>query len=166
MRIDDIRLLFDYSYWATTRVLNAAAHLDQEQYIAPGTASHGSLRDTLAHTLAAEMTWRRRCQEGFSPTSLPGGADFPTLARLQQTWQAEESAMRGYLATLDDADLDTIIHYKTTKGVPLQYPLWHLLTHVVNHGTQHRAEAAILLTNFGHSPGDLDLILFLHQRTA
>ena len=166
MRITDLQLLYDYGYWATARILAAAAHLDQEQYGAPGTVSHGSLRDTLAHTLVAEMTWRQRCQEGFSPTSLPGGADFPTLTALQQTWQEEETAMRGYLAALDDADLDATIHYKTTKGVPLQFTLWHLLTHVVNHGTQHRAEAAMMLSSLGHSPGDLDLILFLRQRSA
>ena len=165
MRSDDIRLLYDYNHWATARILAAAAPLDQEQYATSGTVSHGSLRDTLAHTLAAAMTWRRRCQ-GISPTSLPTGADFPTLARLQQSWQEEETTMRGYLATLADDDLDATIHYRTTKGAPQQNTLWHILSHVVNHGTQHRAEAAMMLSSLGHSPGDLDLILFLRQRSA
>jgi uncharacterized damage-inducible protein DinB len=43
--------------------------------------------------------------------------------------------------------------------------MWQLLLHVVNHGTQHRSEAAVLLTAAGLSPGDFDMVDFAEQRT-
>jgi uncharacterized damage-inducible protein DinB len=37
------------------------------------------------------------------------------------------------------------------------------MAHLVNHGTQHKTEAAAILTGFGHSPGDIDLILYFNK---
>lgn len=165
MQADDLRLLFAYNYWAHARILKAAANLSHEQFITPGAATGlGSVRDTLVHILGAEHVWRRRCQEGASPASLPTTDDFPTLAALAVAWQSEEAAMRAFLASLDDTALDHMVHYRTTKGVAMQNTLWHILTHVLHHGTQHRSEVAILLTTYGHSPGDLDFILYLRER--
>ena len=42
-------------------------------------------------------------------------------------------------------------------------PMWQMLAHVVNHGTQHRSEAAVILTDAGRSPGDLDMIFFAEE---
>jgi hypothetical protein len=40
------------------------------------------------------------------------------------------------------------------------------MTQILNHGTQHRSEAAEALTMVGRSPGDLDFSLFIQQRAA
>ena len=72
--------------------------------------------------------------------------------------------MRAFLVALKDDDLNQVVRYTSTKGKPFENTLWHLLLHVVNHGTQHRSEAAILLTEYGASPGDLDFILFLREQ--
>ncbi|MGH7308893.1 MAG: DinB family protein [Candidatus Rokuibacteriota bacterium] len=161
MNPDDLRILYDYNYWANARVLTAAARVSPAQLTAPARLSHGSLRGTLAHTLGTEVVWRLRCQEGISLAALPTESELPTLDAIQARWIEEERRMRGYLASLSDAGLTATVHYKTTKGAPFANVLWQLLAHVVNHGTQFRAEAGVALTEYGHSPGDLDLLAFL-----
>jgi uncharacterized damage-inducible protein DinB len=163
MTCDDIRLLYDYNYWANARVLTAAARVSPAQLTAPARLSHGSLRGTLVHTLGTEVVWRLRCQEGVSVTALPAESELPTLDTIQARWAEEERRMRGYLASLSDDALTATVQYKSTKGVPFANVLWQLLAHVVNHGTQFRGEAAVALTEYGHSPGDLDLLAFLRQ---
>ncbi len=78
----DILTMYDYNCWANGRVLVASAQVTPEQLAAPARLSHGSLRGTLVHILAAEIIWRMRCQEGVSPTAMPTENEFPTLASL------------------------------------------------------------------------------------
>lgn len=160
----DLLTLYDYNYWANARVLNAATQISESQFIAPARLSHGSVRGTLAHILATEIVWRLRCHEGVSPTALPNESDFPTLESLRGRWAEEEQAMRAFLSQLSDEAINQPVHYKTTKGVPQETILWHILAHVVNHGSQFRGEAAVALTEEGQSPGDLDLIAFLREQ--
>jgi uncharacterized damage-inducible protein DinB len=161
MNTDDIRILYEYNYWANARVLKAASGLPPEQLTALARLSHGSLLGTLVHTLGTEIVWRLRCHEGVSPSALPAESEFPTLDAVTARWADEEQKMRSYLASLSDQALTATVRYKTTKGVPSENVLWQLLVHVVNHGTQFRAEAAVALTDHGQSPGDLDLLVFV-----
>jgi uncharacterized damage-inducible protein DinB len=160
----DILTLYDYNYWANARVLGASAKVTPEQFVAPARVSHGSLRGTLAHILGTEIVWRLRCQEGISLAAVPTESEFPSLESLVQRWRDEEKAMRAFLASLKDEDVARVVHYTNTKGVPFENILWKILVHVVNHGTQFRAEAGVVLTEYGQSPGDMDLILFLRER--
>ena len=166
MRLGEIQTLYDYNYWANARVLRAAAQLTPDRFTAPHGLSHGSIRGALMHVLAAEIVWRLRCQDGISLTALPNENDFPTLELLQTRWAEEETKMRSFLRSLTDERLAQSFEYKTTKGVPQSSILWQVLAHVVNHGTQFRAEAAVALTVEGHSPGDLDLLFFMRQSAS
>jgi uncharacterized damage-inducible protein DinB len=64
---------------------------------------------------------------------------------------------------LTDEKLNAPFQYKTTRGEEMKNILWQAMMHVVNHGTQHKSEAAAMLTEFNHSPGDIDFITFLRE---
>jgi uncharacterized damage-inducible protein DinB len=46
----------------------------------------------------------------------------------------------------------------------LELARWQGILQCANHGTQHRSEIAAMLTEAGHSPGDLDYSLFCRSR--
>ena len=166
MNANDIHTLFDYNYWATARIMRVTLEITPAQFVAANTSSYGSLRGTLVHTMFAEMIWRRRLQGNPMPVGLPVEADFPTPQSLSKAWAAEELLMRAYLQGLSDSDVSQVVDYKNTKGVPFQNVAWNILAHVVNHGTQHRAEAAAMLTDFNKSPGDIDMILYIREKAG
>jgi uncharacterized damage-inducible protein DinB len=82
---------------------------------------------------------------------------------LRDRWEQEAQALRGYVAGLTGDDLTGTVLYKTTKGQLMPHVRWHLIAAVINHGTQHHSEAAMLLTSHDRAPGDLDLIVFLRE---
>ncbi|HUS13503.1 MAG TPA: DinB family protein [Chloroflexia bacterium] len=159
----DVQLLYAYDRWASARVLRAAEQVSPDQFTAPARASQGSLRGALVHILATATLWRLRCT-GTSPTTMLAEAAFPTIESLVVRWHEEEAALQAYLAGLQNPDLRRPVHYLTTQGAAHATTLWHILLHVANHSTQFRGEAGMLLTEYGHSPGDLDLILFLRTQ--
>jgi uncharacterized damage-inducible protein DinB len=161
MNTDYIRTLYDYNAWANERILETTAQLSPDQFLRQARTSFDSVRDTLVHTLSAHWIWLSRWQ-GVSPRAMFNPGDYPTLESIRSRWTQIERETHAFVADLDDRKLDSIIEYIRTEGLPSAYPLWQLMVHQVNHATQHRSEVAALLTQFGHSPGDLDLIVYLY----
>ena len=164
MNTHDIQLLYEYNRWANTRILGAAAQLTEAQYIAPGKYPHGGLRGTLVHVLFGEWVWRRRWEDtapDYRYRLQP--EDFPTFAVLRALWMKEENSLMEFVAALTDQRLQTEFDYTSTEGGRYRRVLWEAMAHTVNHGTQHRSESAAMLTEMGHSPGDIDLIVFLNE---
>ena len=162
MNRDEIKLLFQYNDWANDRILDTAEKLSPEQLAAENEFGWGSLRGALVHLMDAEYAWRVLLKDGEHVEWLQP-QDFPDVAAIRARWDEEREAFSDYLDKLSDDDLLSTISYEGDDGMRHRV-LWHCLAHVVNHGTQHRSECAALLTGFGHSPGNLDFVVFLNQR--
>ena len=159
MNRDDINLLFRYNDWANERILDTAEKVSPEELAAENDFGWGSLRGALTHLMDAEYAWRILLKENRHVGELPPEA-FPDVAAIRARWSEERAALRDYLGGLSDDDLVGTVVYEG-MGKTYTRVLWHCLAHVVNHGTQHRAECAAILTGFGHSPGNLDFAEFL-----
>lgn len=163
MLAETLRTLYGYDRWANEQILDTAAGLTPEQWLAPGSAGHGSMRDTLLHVLTAHRNWLGLCdgsltaEQAFAQQLEP--ADYPDVAAVRALWRAIDAGTAAYLARLDDAEAagrrgGTF----PWSGEGFSQPVWAILLHVANHSTQHRSEAAALMTACGHSPGYLDLM--------
>ena len=162
MNKQDMLILYKYNQWANAKILGAALNVTQEQYVAPASFPHGGLRGTLVHALFAEWIWRSRW-EGTSPTRRFKPEEFPTFESLRARWLEEEKKLMEFVERISDERLNSTFDYNNISGKPFTKILWQAMAHLVNHGTQHRTEAAAMLTDFGHSPGDIDLIYFLDE---
>jgi uncharacterized damage-inducible protein DinB len=156
MLAEEIRFLFAYDRWATVRVLDALDGLDLAVWTRTDVVGERGLGEILVHHLGASQRWRigfetQGTDEGPEPELEP----LPTIDELRERWEAEWAAVHEWLPTLTD---DFVAY--AYGGVPV----WHMLVHVVNHGTQHRAEAAALLTDEGRSPGELDLVDYAEEQ--
>ena len=164
MKQSDIAILYEYNYWANWRILTAASRISAEQFTQPTAFPRGNLRATLLHILDAEYGWRMLLMEAREVADL-AEADFPTVAAVEAFWHGEETAMRRYLAGLTDEATTDLARDTNIEGIRRERVLWHALFQVLNHGTQHRSEATAMLTDFGHSPGDVDFTVFLNEST-
>ena len=161
MNKSDIQTLFDYHDWANGRIAAVAEQVSDEQFLAPANVSHGSLRDTLVHMLSADWIWRLRCQEGVSPENLLSHDDFPNFAAVRRRWARESAALRSYIESLTDEDLNETIHYSSTRGRPYSDTLGHILLHLANHGTDHRAQILRILADFGAPTFEQDMVFHM-----
>ena len=159
---DMVRTLYRYSTWATARILDRAARLRPEELAKPSGASFSSVRETLVHIMAAQWIWLARWK-GSSPTSLLDAHEFPDIASLRARWDQIDAETQRFVGGLTDADLARVVEYKNTHGERWAYPLWQQVVHQVNHATQHRSEAALVMSSLGHSTGWLDYLIYVDE---
>jgi uncharacterized damage-inducible protein DinB len=160
MNLQDLRTMLDYHYWARDRLLDALDALSPEQFTRDLGSSFKSIRDTVAHTYAAEWAWYQRWQ-GQSPTALIPPEQFPDVASLRAVWTAHEAKMRAYVDGLGDAGVDRVIDYTLLNGSAGSTPLWQMLQHVVNHASYHRGQVTTMLRQVGATPAkSMDMIAF------
>jgi uncharacterized damage-inducible protein DinB len=164
--LSELRLLLDYHYWGRDRVLTAAETLTPEQYVQEVESSFRSIRDTLVHIYSADWIWYSRWQ-GSSPRTLIDPGQFPDVASLRAAWSDLEANSRSFLERLGPDGIGNVMDYTLLSGLQSSSVFWHILQHVVNHGTYHRGQLTTLFRQVaGRAPQATDLIAFYRERQA
>ncbi len=163
MNLDTIQMLYDYNYWAHRRVWDYLIRLDDEAFYRHVDYSMGSIHSQLVHTMSAEWIWLSRLQ-GTSPTAMLRNEDYPTHESIRTKWDEVENDMRHFLNNLDDRRLNDSFTFNSTKGIHHEESVLGVLIHVVNHGTDHRAQMLALCHQLGGETIEQDLIFYLRSQ--
>jgi uncharacterized damage-inducible protein DinB len=164
MEIDHLRTLYDYNYWAHDKVWGCIENLTDDQFICDMGHSWGSVRGQVVHLMSGEWVWISRLSRGISPTAHLTVEDFPTRDKIKENWKTIETDVRGYLNQLDNEKLNQRLDYKNLGAHPQQTPIWQILCHLLNHGTDHRAQLMAMLHRLEAPTVEQDMILYFREK--
>ena len=155
-----LRLMSTHHRWALERLFAAAEGLSAEAWTAPAPAALRPLRETLLHMSESERRWLAWV-DGTLPLAEARAlrlepADYPDAAAVRAAVIESAVQLHSYLEQATAQELARPLNLGGTP--PIETTVLELLLHVMLHRSQHRTEAAAILTAAGHSPGDLDVI--------
>ena len=132
-----IQTLVQYHVNSNLRLWDQIKHsLTDDQFTQQLGYSHGSLRHQVVHLAATDRYWLHDLQSktvvGLDPE------DYPTRESVSIVWEEIEQDLLRYAQSLTDADLQD-------KPDGFMVTRWQGLLHVVNHGTDHRAQILSML---------------------
>jgi uncharacterized damage-inducible protein DinB len=166
VNLSDLRMMFDYSYWARDKLLAAMEGIADEELDRDLGLNYGDLWNILRHCLAVERLYRTATLHGGSEMEPLEEEKISTGAGLTEVWREEEGLMREYLDSLTEAVIEEKVSLTRRSGDAVAFPRWQLLMHLANHSMQHRSEAAEALTMLGRSPGNLDMLYYFMDRNS
>lgn len=157
---DYIRAIFEYNYARHRQLWSCIMHLGDEQFVQDVPYSIGSIRNHLVHVTGVDARWLARIQETPVPDP-PNYADYPTRVSARSYYDMVEKQLLDFAAHVDDAALQKIIHFELKqRNIVSNKTAWQILIHVVNHGTDHRAQVLRILHEMGAPTFEQDIMLY------
>lgn len=155
-----IEQYYRFNAWANMRILDTVSQISTQEYRKETNPNFGSVHNTLVHIMSTQWLWLNRWK-GVSLKAMLDPATFADLAMVRDQWTEIEEQTRAYILTCTQESLIRPITYQNLRGETYSYPLWKMMLHQVNHATQHRSETAMILTQYGHSTGPMDFLIFV-----
>jgi uncharacterized damage-inducible protein DinB len=145
-----LAMFFEHNNWANMQVLQACAALSDEQLdAAPVSATRGTIRQTLAHLVAAQtgylslLTLPAEKRQRISPATV---SEMQDAARLSG---------EGLLALAkNEATSIPKTRLQTTDGFYVEP--WVVMLQIINHATEHREQVKSMLSALGMTPPAID----------
>lgn len=160
MDANAFRQFYDYHFAENRKTWDTCiTPLTYEQFTQNENYSHGSVRNQVVHLMSVDDAWFSGLRRVEPPKPFPP-VRFDDRAIIRTYWDVVEQDMRAYLANLQD---DMLFEKPFAEGEDKDLILWQVLLHVVNHGTDHRAQLLRLLNDLGVKTGPQDYIFYVYD---
>lgn len=160
MNANAFRHFFNYHFAENRKIWDQyIVNLSQEQFTQNVGYSHGSVRDQIVHLMSVDDTWFSGLRGSEIPEPLEP-SDYQDRKNIRAHWDDVEQKIRDYLSTLRD---DMLPEKPFEEGEDQDLILWQVLLHVVNHGTDHRAQILRLLSDLGVKTEAQDFIFYVYE---
>lgn len=159
MNADAFRYLYNYHFAENRKIWNYVMALSQEDFTKPVEYSIGSVRDQVVHLADVDDVWFSDLRGQDGPTEWLEPMSSADRQQIRAGWDLVEAGMRQYLETLQDDMLSD----KPLSGEDADLTVWQVLLHVINHGTDHRAQLLRLLNDLGQRTGPQDLVFHIYE---
>jgi uncharacterized damage-inducible protein DinB len=156
--LDILKRLADYDRALWHQTWESILTLTEGQFTHALPYSHGSVRDQMIHVATTVKRWLGGLKEVRDARSWrPDPADYPSPVEAMALWEAAAGDLEAYLSSLVEEDLERV-----PKG--MRGPMWQVIAHLINHGTDHRAQVLRALHDLGAPTFDQDLVFYLWRR--
>jgi uncharacterized damage-inducible protein DinB len=143
---------FGHHVWATIRVLDACASLDDAQLATTVPGTYGSIIDTLRHIVDADVFYLDVMRGGEPELFDKAAADIPTLRAVME---AHDPIWQAFIA--GDLDPTTDVVEYEESGYETHAPLGIRLGQALYHGSDHRSQVCTALTSLGIEPPGIEV---------
>jgi uncharacterized damage-inducible protein DinB len=160
MNADAFRHFYNYHFAENRNLWDSyIAPLSHQQFTQNVNYSHGAVRDQIIHLMNVDDAWFTPLR-GFEIPEYQNPANPDDRDAIRANWDKVEQSIRDYLATLRD---DMLLTKPFPPGEDENLVLWQVLLHVVNHGTDHRAQLLRLLNDLGVKTVSQDYIFYVYD---
>lgn len=140
--------LYQYNAWANRRVIGC---LERQA------VTDEKIVSIFAHCVAANFIWYNRFM-GLPKSEYKLWGGGYTVADLKNM---VEEANERWLSFIDSNNsFDRVLKYHNYVGDYYENNIQDIMIHLVNHGSYHRGQVAVLLRERGYEPVNTDLITY------
>lgn len=145
--------LFRYNYWANLRMLG----IIEEQNL-----KDEKLLKLFSHLLSSQIIWHNRIK-GLPTSPFPAWEVYK-IRELKSMIDENNDNWLNYLEKdHPNETFEEMIFYKNSKGANHENTIRHIIAHVINHSTYHRAQMAVRMRELNIDPPITDYIAYCRQ---